>query len=215
MLKKLWLKIKMQGLPYLIAYFARIFIRILLATCRIKIKGLEQFIDVATKQACILMLWHNRLALISEILFNCAPQFVYAAFISKSRDGEPLAILAQSYPCGKAIRVPHNARYYALNKMIQHLKDREIILITPDGPRGPRYVVKPGIIIAAKESAANIVPFHWEAGSFWRLNTWDKMMIPKPFSTISISFGDPIALTKDAGRTLEEEISLLQSSLPF
>ena len=140
------------------------------------------------------MLWHNRLALVAEALTAKANDFTYNAFISNSRDGEPLALFAKSYPNGNIIRVHHQARHQALREMIACLQQkREIILITPDGPRGPRYKIKPGITLAAKQAQAWIVPFTWEADSFWELNTWDKFRIPKPFTTIVFKWGRPLA----------------------
>lgn len=209
MLKK-W---KRRWLPYLIAYSAKISMRLLLCTCRVRIRGLDAFTETAKNSPCILMLWHNRLVVVSEILNAYTSRFVYTAFISKSRDGDPLARLAESYSRGKALRVPHNARHRALHQMIGALKEKkEIVLITPDGPRGPRHVVKPGIIVAAKEAKAQIVPFSWQAKRFWQLNTWDQMKIPKPFTTVNIAFGPAIAL-QGSEEDFEKEACLLKTAL--
>lgn len=214
MLKRFLNKIKRRYFPPLIAFSAKIGMRIILRTCRIEIEGLDHFVDTASKYPCILMLWHNRLTIVSEILNKFASQFIYTAFISKSRDGEPLALLATSYKAGRVLRVPHNARHRALNQMIQHLKlQKEIILITPDGPRGPRYVIKPGVIMAAREASAKIVPFSWDADRKWVLNTWDKMLIPKPFAKIKVFFGDSIALLKDDKKELDDDAHLLKTAL--
>lgn len=207
MLKHQLRKYKRLTLSYFYAYTGKFFIRLLLWTCRIEVKGIEQFVSLASKERCILMLWHNRLALVSEILNRYAPQFIYSAFISKSRDGDPLAVLAHSYKIGKVIRVPHDARHQALKKVILSLKNsREIIVITPDGPRGPCYQVKPGIALAAKEADAAIVPFSWTADRYWELKTWDKFRLPKPWSKIVVNIGQPI-------RTNEEEIQELTHRL--
>jgi hypothetical protein len=187
-------QVKQTFLAYFLAYFSKIFIRFVLFTCRLEIQGLERFIQTAATQKSILMLWHNRLALVAEFLRKEASQFTYTAFVSKSRDGEPLAILAESYPFGRAIRVPHNARHQALKSAICQIKKKgEILIITPDGPRGPQYLVKAGITVAAKEAEASIIPFSWSANTFWELGTWDKMRIPKPFSKIVVAFGEPIS----------------------
>jgi lysophospholipid acyltransferase (LPLAT)-like uncharacterized protein len=213
-IKKTWLHIKRRWLPYAFAYSAKIAIRALLKTCRINIQGLETFVHTAEKSPCILMLWHHHLILISEILNSHASQFIYTAFISKSHDGDPLAFLAKSYASGRALRVPHRARHLALNQLIGSLKDkREIIIMTPDGPRGPPCVVKPGIVLAARETGARIFPFSWQAKRFWQLNTWDQMKIPKPFTTIQVSFGSPISLPKENSNDYEKETALLKNIL--
>lgn len=207
-------KVKKRFLSYLIAYSAKFLLRILLCTCQFEVRGLEEFIQVARKQKCILMLWHNRLALVAEILEKFAPYFCYVAFVSNSRDGEPLAILANSYKIGKTIRVPHDARHKALRKMINHLKHgKEIVIITPDGPKGPRYKVKPGVAMAARESQAKIIPLTWTSNRFWQLKTWDKLLLPKPFSKIVIDLGNPISFEKEAPFDLDQASNDLQNSL--
>lgn len=179
-----------------------------------KIHGLDTFIKTAEKSPCLLMLWHSRLVLVPEILNSHASQFIYTAFISKSQDGDPLAFLAESYASGRALRVPHNARHLALSQLIDSIKNKgEIIIITPDGPRGPRQVVKPGIVLAARETEANVFPFSWQAKRFWQLNTWDQMKIPKPFTSIDVTFGEPILLSKKNPQDYEKDASFLKKIL--
>ena len=170
----------------------------LLRTCRIEVEGLGEFVETATRKRCILMLWHNRLGIVSEILYQYAPQFIYSAFISQSRDGEPLAILANSYSFGRVIRVPYNTRHHSLKMVIDNLKsDRDVIIFTPDGPRGPKYEAKAGIALAANEVDALIVPFSWQANDYWEFNTWDHFRLPKPFSSIRVTWGSPMSIDKE------------------
>jgi lysophospholipid acyltransferase (LPLAT)-like uncharacterized protein len=176
-------------LPPLAAYLGQGLITLLIKTCKVEVVGVEHLHDSAEKGKTIVMLWHNRLALITNILWKAARQYYYAAVISQSRDGDLLAAIANFYKHGKAIRVPHNARHKAVKAMVDHLNDGVIILITPDGPRGPRYRVKKGIAYTAKATGASIVPFTWSANRFFQLKTWDKTIIPKPFSTIRVHFG--------------------------
>ncbi len=77
------------------------------------------------------MLWHNRLALVAEVFSKNASEFNYSAFVSNSRDGEPLAILAKSYPNGDIIRVHHQMRHQALKEMIQRLQKIEKLFSSP------------------------------------------------------------------------------------
>ena len=193
MLKNKWIKWKRKVFSHILAYTGKYLMRLILFTCRVSVEGLEGFIACARKEKCILILWHNRLAIVAEILNRYAPQFVYTALISQSRDGEALAILVNSYSIGRTIRVPHNARHMALKKLTTRLKTKEeIIIITPDGPRGPCYEIKPGITWAAQVAEAVVIPFSWRADSYWELNTWDRFRLPKPFSKIGITLGEPI-----------------------
>lgn len=182
----------------LLAITSKFVIRSILSTCKFEIAGFDQFNAAAKEKKCILMVWHNRLALVAEILNRYAPQNGYAAVVSNSRDAEPLALLASSYK-GKTIRVSHDARYQALRRMMNHLKQKsDVIIITPDGPRGPRYEVKPGIAVAAKQSKAHIFPMAWSATKFWQLGTWDKMILPKPFSKITVTIGEPVQVNDES-----------------
>ena len=70
------------------------------------------------------------------------------------------------------------------------------VCLTPDGPRGPRYRIQPGIIKLAEATGAPIVPIHVRFSSAWRLKTWDRFVIPKPFSRVEVTFAEPITLTR-------------------
>lgn len=210
---KFFKNIKNRIVPHMMVYLAKMAMRLLLFTCKVEVEGLDQFVRTAQKDKCMLTLWHNRLAIMPEILKTYASQFVYCAFISKSRDGELLAILAKSYSMGRTLRVSHDARRKALKEMIAQLKKGdEIMVVTPDGPRGPRYQVKAGAVIAAKEAEAAIIPVSWSSSRFFQFKSWDKLMLPKPFSKIIVAFGDPLNLEKDSN-LMGEHASLLKQSL--
>ncbi len=203
--------IKRKVFSFFIAYVAKFLLRLILLTCNIEIRGLETFKKTVSSKKSILMLWHNRLSIVSEILYKLDPHTIFAAFISKSRDGDPLAVLANSYKTGKAIRVPHDKKHQALKTVIDTLKNKnEVIIMTPDGPRGPRYEVKPGIAMAAIETNATIIPFTWIASKFWQLKSWDRLIFPKPFSNLIVTFGDPLELDKNS---LEENQEMLKAQL--
>lgn len=212
MIKEYWIYVKRNWLSYPFVYLAKAFLRLVLFTCRIEVQGVEELKRVASQDRCILMLWHNRLTILPEILLKNAPQFIYCAFVSNSRDGELLAILANSYKHGRTLRVPHNARHQALSQMIKQLKqNHEVMIVTPDGPRGPRYQVKPGIVVAAQESSAYIIPFSWSANNFWQLKSWDQLRFPKPFTRIQATFGAPILI--DNTMPIDTATDYLQDSL--
>lgn len=207
-----WSYFKRNIFPYILAYSVKWTLKIILWTCKKEIRGLDTFIKTGKAHPCILMLWHNNLVIAPEILNSFAPNFLYAAFISNSRDGEPLAILTESYILGRAQRVPHNNRHAALHAMINTLREQnEIAVITPDGPRGPKYVLKPGVVMAAKAADAYVVPFRWTASKLWELNTWDGMKIPKPFSQITVTFDPAIHLPQEQSQ--EVSIDLLSNAL--
>lgn len=200
--------------PFLLGYTLKAVIALLSSTCRFKFKGTEKLHQTAQNSKCILIAWHNRLGIITEILKRTAPQYEYAAMVSNSRDGQFIAVIANSYKQGHAIKVPHNKRAQALQMMINRLKTgNEIVIVTPDGPRGPRYRLKPGVAMAARECDAKVIPLSWSADRFWKFRTWDQLMIPKPFSTITVTWGDPVSIEKDRSIPVESEAKKLEQAL--
>lgn len=196
----------------LVAYLIRATIQLLLWTCRLKILGGHHLRHAASQGSCIVSLWHNQLILLAPSLLGAAPQLVYTAFISNSKDGDFAAAYATSHSNGRTIRVPHNAKGDALRELIKHLHLKDTVaVITPDGPRGPRYIAKQGIAISSKETGAVIVPFSWTSTKYWELKSWDGFRIPKPFSTIEATFTEPLQV--DSNDSLEQHLAKIQKSM--
>lgn len=208
-----WRRLERKYILYPLVLLAKGIMRFTLWTCRIEIEGLSHLTQTAKRERCIIMLWHNRIAIMSEILAAYAPHLIFCAFVSKSRDGEFLAVLAHTYSTGRALRVPYNTRHKALGTMISRLKlGKEVMIMTPDGPRGPRYSVKPGVVLAAKKSSAKIIALTWSSSHFWQISSWDKLILPKPFSTIRISLAAPRQISDDCANSSDEAMAL-QSAL--
>lgn len=219
MFGNLWLRIKRHILPYPLAFIGKYSIKVILWTCKVNVKGLEEFKTAASQGNCILMIWHNRIALTCEFFKHYAPEISYSAFLSKSRDGEPIARIILSYRNGNCIRVAHQTRHNALREVIYRLKkSKDLVVITPDGPRGPRYKIKEGIVLAAKATEAKIIPYTWEANKYWQFKTWDQFRIPRPFTTITIALGSPFVPQADSSSSevlseLEKSFQILDNSL--
>lgn len=192
--RELWYSFKRDILPYPLGFIGKYGIKLILSTCKIEVSGLEH-LEQMGKKKCVMILWHNRMAVMCEFFQRYLPKRSYAAFLSKSRDGEPIAHVIRKYAYASCIRVAHNARHHALREAIDYLNDTQgILLITPDGPKGPVCKIKPGVLLAAKKADAPIIAFSWEAARYWELNTWDKFRFPKPFSTIKMILSEPIHL---------------------
>ena len=126
--------------------------------------------------------------------FKNYEDFNPALMISKSRDGDFIAGIAERsgwYPVrGSSSRDGSKA----LSEMIVRLKKTRLAAHIIDGPRGPSGEVKAGLIRLANATDAVIVPFYVSADKAWYFNSWDKFMLPKPFSRVSLHFGDMIQL---------------------
>jgi len=199
-----------------VAKLSKLLMGLLIRTCRIRIEGLDSFLKVAEAEKCILMLWHNRLAVVPFVLTRFTPQILYAALVSGSRDGEILSAIINSCKNGRSIKVTHQARYQALREIIRYIEKREeVVIITPDGPRGPRYEMKPGAAMAALETQAYVVALDWEAERFWELKTWDRLRLPKPFTAITFRFMPAFRLESPSQTSLEEAKDMLRMKMPF
>lgn len=143
-----------------------------------------------TSEPRIFCLWHNR-------ILGAAPaaspwlKFRSAVVLtSASRDGTLLATAIQCFDLG-AIRGSSSRRgALALVALKKAIEKGQHIVMTPDGPRGPAYQLQPGIIKLASLTQTPLIPFHVDFEKCWRLDSWDRLCIPKPFSTVNIVFGE-------------------------
>lgn len=79
----------------------------------------------------------------------------------------------------------------ALVQMVEHMTAGRTFAITPDGPRGPRGVPKPGVLVAAVRSGVPIVTLRAAISRSWRTKGWDRFAVPKPFARIVMTYSDP------------------------
>jgi lysophospholipid acyltransferase (LPLAT)-like uncharacterized protein len=211
-MKNLIKKCKNYFLSNILPFLAFFFIRGIISTCRFEFRGLDPYLKFASEKGAILAIWHNRILLL-PYFGKYTSQVNYSAVISNSRDGDPISRVISSFPNAEAIRVAHDARSQALKAIIKKLKTGKVVVITPDGPRGPLYKVKPGISFAAAVSSSKIFPATWTCSRYWQLGTWDKMMLPKPFSQIVFSIGDTVEVSRKDSRDMEKVSGTLQNIL--
>ncbi len=142
-------------------------------------------------------LWHNRIFTMPPIWQRTGGKSRSTVVLtSASKDGTTLATAMKMFGLG-AIRGSSSRRAVsALIGMKKALRDGYDVCVTPDGPRGPRYEVQPGVIKIAQATGTAIIPIHIRYSSAWRLRSWDQFVIPKPFSRVSVIFDKPISIAK-------------------
>jgi lysophospholipid acyltransferase (LPLAT)-like uncharacterized protein len=141
-------------------------------------------------QPVVFLLWHEVLL---PLLWRHRGQGVVIV-VSEARDGQYLSDLAGSLGY-RAIRGSSTrGGMRALLGAVRELQAGRSIAFTPDGPRGPRREIKPGVIAAAQRGGGVIVPLHAEADRAWRLHSWDRFMIPQPLSRVLITYGRPFSI---------------------
>ncbi|MEW5978344.1 MAG: lysophospholipid acyltransferase family protein [Acidobacteriota bacterium] len=117
---------------------------------------------------------------------------------SQNFDGEYIARCIQSQGYGAARGSSSRGGLKALAEMARHLREGRDVAFTIDGPRGPRYVVKPGPILLAKRTGDAVFCFHISLQWKIRLKTWDETQIPLPFSRALMLKAPPIYVPRDA-----------------
>jgi lysophospholipid acyltransferase (LPLAT)-like uncharacterized protein len=160
----------------------------LAATWRIRTADEERWRTLyRSRRPHVFLLWHEALL---PLLWQHRRQSI-AIVVSEARDGQYLADFAASlgYRAVRGSSTRGAAR--ALLGAVRELQAGYAVAFTPDGPRGPRREMKPGVVAAAQRGGAIIVPLHAEADRAWRLDSWDRFMIPKPGARVRIVYGRP------------------------
>ncbi len=190
--------------------------KLLAATLRLDIRDHCGIGDpAAAKPPVIYILWHNRFFTVPAAWRRlCRGTRQSVTLTSASHDGDMVARAMAVFGLG-AVRGSSSRRgVAALVGLKRALAAGTDVCLTPDGPRGPRYKLEPGVIKLAESSGAPIVPVHVRFSSAWRLKTWDRFVIPKPFSRVEVTFAEPIHLPKGMDpETFENERLRIESLL--
>lgn len=118
------------------------------------------------------------------------------ALISNSEDGEIICNVFKHFGYPSVRGSTTRGGIPALKQLINLLKEKTSVAITPDGPLGPPKKIQSGVILLAKYAGVPIIPWHYESLHQWELNSWDNHKIPKPFTSIVESFGEPFYVPK-------------------
>ena len=174
----------------LLSHAAYAFLRILNGTLRVRHVHAERIEDapryiIAFWHECILGAMHSRW------------RKPTTAMISRSKDGEIVARVLHLYGAETARGSSNRGGPAALRELLRDVRDGKNIAFTPDGPKGPRRVAKDGVVYAAKITGLPVIPFHFTAKSKKRLRSWDRMIVPRPFSRAVYVYGEPIVVPRD------------------
>ena len=145
----------------------------------------------AARRPHLFLLWHEVLL---PLLWQHRRQGIVIV-VSENRDGQYLADFARvlGYRAVRGSSSKGAAR--ALLGAVRELRAGHPVAFTPDGPRGPRRELKPGIVAAAQRGGGMIVPIHARADRAWRLDSWDRFLIPKPGARVTVTYGRPFEVS--------------------
>jgi hypothetical protein len=168
-------------------------------TVRLRVDGRETIERFARDgQRYVHVFWHAHLLLM--VYSYVGPRLVF--MISQHRDGELIARTVERFGYVPARGSTTRGGTAALRLMLQELKAGSDIGFTPDGPRGPSRKVQSGCVAAARLGGVPLVPVALGADRAWKLNSWDRFVIPKPGSRALLAYGEP--MWAEAEQPLEE-----------
>jgi hypothetical protein len=185
---------------YIFGWFSRVVTTLLFRTCRVQVFGQEietKYLAKNPGKGLLYASWHRGVVFLVYFLRGLKA----VVMASASKDGELAAQTAKRHGW---IPVRGSSSYRgseALREMIQYVKKGHRGGLVVDAPRGPIYISKIGIIVISRMTGLPIIPVMWSAEKFWQLRSWDRTIIPKPFSRIVFLYAKEfIHVPKDASR---------------
>lgn len=161
----------------------------------------------AGTEPVIIAFWHNRLFKMPYCWRSQAP---FHMLISAHADGRLIAKTIAWHGLSTVTGSSSKGGSDALRELVRLVKDGVSVGITPDGPRGPRMQASEGAIALARLSGAVIIPAAAATSRRKLLNTWDRLIVPLPFSRGACVWGDPIHVSKDS---TSEDLERLRQNL--
>jgi len=189
----------------LIGIAGKFLVDVLFYFSRIELIGFEKLRHIASTRQLILAFWHSRILLISYM-----HQGEKAGIqVSRSADGEIIARILERQG-QKTIRGSSSrGGLRALAQLIKYMKvEKKPGVIIPDGPRGPRFKAQSGVIALAKKTGFPIIPVSYSARKIKVFNSWDRFILPYPFTTCRVVYGQPVYVAQDADKAEEESCRL-------
>lgn len=167
----------------------------LMATLRFTVEHGEryrQFVDGG--EPVILSVWHGRLLPLTW--FHRDREIT--AMISQSEDGEYIARVVQGWGYHTVRGSTSRGASDALRGLVKAARKGHSLAITPDGPRGPRQELQHGVITVAQLTGLPIIPLAGGCSRAWWPGTWDRFCVPKPFSEVTVRYGEPYYVSRNA-----------------
>jgi len=196
----------------LVGWFAPLLLRLLASTWRVQRHGQPGRATLCAPGPWIIALWHGRM-LVPMPLSEHKGRGI-GILVSPSDDGSLVekALTKFGYTVIRGSSSRSGAR--AMRDMADALRNGRPVVVTPDGPRGPRHAMNVGVAWLARETQAPILSCAIAVDRAWRLRSWDRFTIPKPFARIFIRYGDPLRVAADADElALEQASAAIQQQL--
>jgi hypothetical protein len=189
-------------------------IRVVAWTLRYRWNDRSEYFTGAPAGPAIYCIWHNRLALCMPAYWGYARKRTgskgMAAMVSASKDGGFLTGILECFRVEPVRGSSSRRGSQALLELTTWAERGYDLAITPDGPRGPCYVVQEGVLSLAQLTGLPILPFSYNLGWKIRIKSWDRFQIPLPFSRCEMNVDKPICVPREA---TDEEREVLRQRL--
>jgi len=178
-------------------------------TCRWHIvRGAEHAAAlIEAGQPAVLSFWHDRTFFGARYLVRgmVSRGYPVTILVSQSRDGELGVKLAEHWGVHVVRGSATRGGAEGLRRMYRAVKRQgSAVVVIPDGPHGPKGKAKPGALVLGQMTGIPILPMGFAARRYWTLGSWDRMIIPKPFTRIAVVIGEPMQVPRE----FEEEAAL-------
>jgi lysophospholipid acyltransferase (LPLAT)-like uncharacterized protein len=174
--------------PALVRWVGVPVVSLVAATWRVDRRHHERFAAfLASQGPRLLLLWHETLLPLLVSHRNHGVSII----VSEARDGRYLANFATRLGYGAIGGSSHRGQVKAMRGALRGLEAGIPIAVTPDGPKGPRRVIKPGALQALQAVGGRVMPVYADARPAVRVNSWDRFLVPLPFARVRIAYGEP------------------------
>ena len=163
----------------------------------------------ASGERVIFTLWHGELL---PLLWHHRGEGI-AVVISEHRDGEIIARIAERLGYTTVRGSTSRGGGRALIGLMRAIEAGHDGAVTPDGPRGPAHVFAPGAAIASQRTGAPLAIIRATATRAWRLKSWDRFLVPKPFATVRVIYGPLVSVDAGSPREAADQAPRLQAVL--
>jgi lysophospholipid acyltransferase (LPLAT)-like uncharacterized protein len=195
-----------------LAWLVFVLIRTVSATLRYRWTDRSGYINAAIPGPAIYCIWHNRLALCMPAYYSYVKKYRntsgMAAMVSASKDGGFLTGILECFGVQPVRGSSSRRGPQALLELTTWADRGYDLAITPDGPRGPLYVVQDGVMSLAQLTGLPIVPVSYHVNWKIRLKSWDRFQIPLPFSRCEMIYEKPVFVPRAATNAEREKLRL-------
>ncbi len=187
-----------------VGWVGAILIRLVSATLRWRLHDPDGIATNPPDRPMVWAFWHNRIFVVPTLYHKYLGSRKGAVLTSASKDGEVIAAIVARFGC-EAIRGSSSRKgTSALLGLIDWIREGYDVAIVPDGPRGPRYRLNPGVVKLAEVTGALVLPVRVEYGSYWHFSSWDRFRVPKPFTTVDVFLGPCVEVPSGLDETTFE-----------